>query len=250
MPNRLLREGIIGSESVNSLPPEAEVFYRRLMSVVDDFGRYSAHSALLRAALYPLQLDRVSEAHIIRHLATCRKANLLLVYVHEGKRFLELLKFGQHVRAKNSKWPAPPDQCATDAVHQNRICQTDAPGDGDGDGDEYPLTPSGGSEEGHSPNPSGQEKEKRAVETFASFWTAYPRRVGKVPAEKAWRKHDCADLLPQILAALERQRNHPQWTKDGGQFIPHPATWINQQRWQDEAAVSGHNGHTRPHRSI
>ncbi len=48
MPNRILREGILTSERVNLLSWEAEVFYRRLMSVVDDYGRFHAHPALLR----------------------------------------------------------------------------------------------------------------------------------------------------------------------------------------------------------
>ncbi len=39
MPNRIIREGILTSEAVNSLSWEAEVFFRRLLSVVDDFGR-------------------------------------------------------------------------------------------------------------------------------------------------------------------------------------------------------------------
>jgi hypothetical protein len=37
-----------------------------------------------------------------------------------------------------------------------------------------------------------------------------------------------------MVAALERQGQWPQWRKDGGQFIPHPATWLNQGRWADE----------------
>jgi hypothetical protein len=59
MPNRVLREGILTSERVNALDWPAEVFYRRLMSVVDDFGRYWAKPELLRAGLYPLHHDKV-----------------------------------------------------------------------------------------------------------------------------------------------------------------------------------------------
>ena len=43
MPNRILRDGILMSPRVNVLSSEAELFYRRLMSVVDDYGRFSAH---------------------------------------------------------------------------------------------------------------------------------------------------------------------------------------------------------------
>jgi len=40
-----------------------------------------------------------------------------------------------------------------------------------------------------------------------------------------------------MLAAIERQRGSQQWVKDNGQFIPHAATWLNQERWQDVVAV-------------
>ena len=109
MPNRVLREGILTSERVCSLSWEAEVFYRRLMSVVDDFGRYTAHPALLRASLYPLQLEKVREASMERFLLECEKARLVRLYAVRGKRYIEVLNFRQHKRATVSKFPAPED---------------------------------------------------------------------------------------------------------------------------------------------
>lgn len=70
---------------------------------------------------------------------------------------------------------------------------------------------------------------------FDEFWQHYPRKVGKDAARRAWdRCKPSAELLLQILAVLEWQRKTEAWTKDGGQFIPHPATWLNQGRWEDE----------------
>jgi hypothetical protein len=74
---------------------------------------------------------------------------------------------------------------------------------------------------------------------FQKFWSAYPRKVGKDAAAKAFGKRRVDDaLLVAILAALEQQKISKQWQRDGGQYIPHPATWLNQGRWQDEAAVA------------
>lgn len=70
---------------------------------------------------------------------------------------------------------------------------------------------------------------------FDEFWSAYPRKVGKQAAWKAWSKlKPSAELTKAILAAVEYQRNCPQWQKDGGQYIPNPATWLNQGRWEDK----------------
>jgi hypothetical protein len=69
---------------------------------------------------------------------------------------------------------------------------------------------------------------------FEQFWQAYPRRVGKGNAEKAWHKFGCDSLLPLILTAVRKCKLSADWTKEGGQFIPHPATWLNRKGWEDE----------------
>lgn len=70
---------------------------------------------------------------------------------------------------------------------------------------------------------------------FDEFWRSYPRKVGKIKALDSWNKiAPKKDLTKKILLAVSIQDQWPQWKKDGGQFIPHPATWLNQGRWDDE----------------
>lgn len=73
------------------------------------------------------------------------------------------------------------------------------------------------------------------VSDFDLVWQAYPRKVGKGAARKVWAKlaPDTA-TVQKMLDTLNWQRTQPQWLKDGGQFIPHLATWLNQERWEDE----------------
>lgn len=116
MPNRILREGILTSERVERLNWAEEVFYRRLMSVVDDYGRYYARPALLLAACYPLLLKKVSDSDIEKWLSACENAALVSVYpAEDGKRYLQLLDFKQQVRAAASKFPPMPIGCVADA---------------------------------------------------------------------------------------------------------------------------------------
>lgn len=117
MPLRMLREGILSSERVNRLGWEAEVFYRRLMSVVDDYGRFHAHPALLRAALYPLRLDSVADTRMASLLEEVEAAGLVRTYVVDGKRYVLMLDFRQQVRAKYSKYPPPPGEWKAPAQH-------------------------------------------------------------------------------------------------------------------------------------
>jgi hypothetical protein len=107
MPIRLLREGILTSDRVETLDPPAEVFYRRLMSKVDDFGLYDARPSILRASLYPLRIDRVREADITRWIAACEKAGLIALYQHDGKTFMQMLDTGWQTRSE-PKYPMPP----------------------------------------------------------------------------------------------------------------------------------------------
>lgn len=127
MPNRILREGILTSPRMKKLGWPEEVFYRRLMSVVDDFGRYYADPGLLRAACYPRQLDKVSDPDIGKWLRACVDAALVRVYpAEDGERYLELLRFGQQVRAKKSKFPDQRSGCDTNDEHMRSRCVADA----------------------------------------------------------------------------------------------------------------------------
>lgn len=66
---------------------------------------------------------------------------------------------------------------------------------------------------------------------FDLFWKAYPKKVGKKAAMKAFRRVKVP--VETLLQAIERQKCSDQWSRDGGRYIPNPATWLNQGRWED-----------------
>jgi hypothetical protein len=71
---------------------------------------------------------------------------------------------------------------------------------------------------------------------FDRFWAAYPRRVKKPDALKAFGKlAPDVPLVDAMVAAIEAQKSWPQWQRDDGQFIPYPASWLNGRGWEDEA---------------
>jgi hypothetical protein len=70
---------------------------------------------------------------------------------------------------------------------------------------------------------------------FDDFWKAYPRKIGKGAARRAWQKTmPSRPPMENVLDSIERAKASEQWQKDDGQFIPHPSTWLNQERWDDE----------------
>lgn len=84
--------------------------------------------------------------------------------------------------------------------------------------------------------PNGREAAKNEVHAlFEQFWEQYPRKVDKKGTERVFARIKGIDeIMPTILSALEKQKRSEQWKKDGGQYIPHPKTWLNQERWNDQ----------------
>ena len=70
---------------------------------------------------------------------------------------------------------------------------------------------------------------------FDRFWAAYPRKEAKPKAHDAFIKiNPDEELLEKMLTAIEKWKASDQWNENNGQYIPHPTTWLNQQRWNDE----------------
>ena len=87
----------------------------------------------------------------------------------------------------------------------------------------------------------------KVSELFAKFWQAYPRKVGKIAAQRAFDKaihtektNAAAEaLLEKMCRVLAKQSESLDWKREDGRFIPYPATWLNAGRWEDEDAVAG-----------
>lgn len=85
-----------------------------------------------------------------------------------------------------------------------------------------------------------EKKEKKkpkkvALEGFGTFWSLYPRKVAKEVAMRSWCKLNLdEETRVKLMKGLEDYKKTPQWKKDDGLYIPHPATWLNQKRWEDE----------------
>ena len=234
MPNRLLRAEILDSDRVDALSAEAEVFYRRLMSVVDDFGRFHADWRVLRSNLFPLRAEQIAKEQIENWLRECTQIidgedePLVTLYQDGRKKLLELNNFGQRLRSKKSKFPAPPERekkknpltivntCQTSAAHASTPSLSPTP---------PPTTPPT-TPPSPSPHPAaaarngttangtdveyqqhfdklaaeypaeGLDRTKRTFETFAAVMRTQCNRRGITPIQ----------LLHELLEAVQRYR--------------------------------------------
>ena len=88
-----------------------------------------------------------------------------------------------------------------------------------------------------SPSKDGENKAAPigADGAFDQFWREYPKKVGKQAAIKAFKRVKVP--VDTLLTAIDRQKRGDQWSRDNGRYIPNPATWLNQGRWEDELEV-------------
>jgi hypothetical protein len=202
MPNRILREAILDSCAVNSLSPQAELFYRRLMSVVDDFGRFDARPSVLRSRCYPLTVDKVREADISRWMAECQKAGLIALYDNADRQYLLFFKLGEP-RAKSSKYPPPLEGLAACAQMNAGadICSRVRPNSYSPTNSPTPTNP---------PTPQGgdfpRELDIPAFRSAWEEWCRYRKRKRKPVSEDAEKKKlkELAAIGPQrAVAAIQ-----------------------------------------------
>ena len=110
----------------------------------------------------------------------------------------------------------------------DKIYDVDVDGDKDVDVDIYSTPPT-------SPRRGSGRKKSADMDGFALFWQEYPRKAAKAAALKAWQKlNPSPELVERILDHVRDHKRSQDWIKDGGQFVPHPATFLNGRRWEDD----------------
>lgn len=135
MPNRILRDWTT-SETVDRLTAEQENAFTRLLMAVDDFGRYNADPRLLLARLYPLRVGMMSAQHMHSIRNALAAHGLVTIYAIDGREYLQIVKWHNVPRAKESKFPT----CTADAVQVHSICYASAPVTVTGTVDKEPET--------------------------------------------------------------------------------------------------------------
>lgn len=230
MPNRLIKESITTSENVDALSPGAEVLFYRLIVKADDFGSYHGNEHIVKSTCFPLR-EKLKASQVKKWLEELQHAGLIFFYSDpEGRQYLRFTKWEKHqqVRAKKSKYPQP--QASDINCNQLRA--------------NVPVIQSNPIQSESNPNTNTNKDAQETVGDFDTFWKAYPKKVGKEAARRAFEKVNIAKIPVELMInAIEKQKQGEQWIKEDGRYIPNPATWLNQGRWEDE--VQPAKAHTR-----
>jgi hypothetical protein len=204
-------------QAAGKLAEFAQTLYPLLIACSDDFGRQAGDAFTVKLVAFPSSPRK--EPEFTRALAAMASVGLIRWYEVEGGQVIEIVEFDEHQpnlhKRTASKFPQP----------SGKVPETP----GDSVLREQNLTELKGT----------QPKRTELRERFERFWEIYPKKVGK---DAAWvefqRRNPGDDLTDDMIAVIQQQRASEQWRKDGGQFIPHPRTWLHQGRWQDEGQKS------------
>lgn len=226
MPNRILKESICTSDSIDSLGWFDEVLFYRLIVNCDDFGRFDGRTAVIKNRLFPLK-DNLTLKSVETAINKLARAGLITPYTSGGKPFLFLPTWNEHqsIRAKRSKYPDPEIICEQMNSDECKCSRN-------------PIQSNPIRESNPNPNRESESNAREALDPFDAFWAVYPRKTGKEAARKAFKKLD-REVYPLLVPAVESQKRSRQWQEDNGRFIPNPSTWLNQGRWEDEMETSG-----------
>lgn len=235
---RNIKPALFKNEVLGVADPLLTLLFEGLWLLADREGRLEDRPLRIKAEVFPYR-DGLNIEEMLNWLDA---NDFIIRFSVDGKRYIQIDNFTKHQNPhKNeppSEIPSVSDGCRTsDKVGTSSETIGSAPADSLSLDSGFlipdPLTPS---------LAPGAVVEA-TPDLFARFWGLYPNKKGKTAAEKAWQKLKVTEaLFTEIADGLGRYCVSREWKKDGGQYIPHPATWLNGKRWQDEVRPAGKAG--------
>lgn len=230
MPDRIIRDEMLTSERYWSISNEAKLLFIHLMLSADDTARYTGKNFSIRTRCFggtAMTHEQLEE--LLKELVT---QDLIRLYEVECERYVFIPRFKQRVRFINSKYPEPPSNI--NDIPKEKLDQRQTK--------DSPKSDSSQTQDSLKTAEVKRSEEKRSKHSspssdvgFDEFWSAYPKKKSKGDALRAWSKiKPDATLKATILSSISVAKQSDDWTKDGGQYIPHPASWLNGRRWEDE----------------
>lgn len=211
---RTIKPDAFTSDSLSSVSVLARWTFAGIWTYCDDEGRGRADARLIKAALYPID-DATTLKQVEKALDELEAISAICRYEVDGKPYLHCPGWGHQKINRPSESRLP--ECSR-ATH--------------GGLSEESLRCVDGNREQGKEQGSEFAQERVSDSRFDEFWANYPRKTDKAKAKTAWAKatktHDPARLIAAAATFAIAKRDTEQ------RFIPHPTTWLNGERWEDE----------------
>lgn len=214
---RTIKPEFFTSETIVSLPLRARLTFAGLWTYCDDLGRGRDNARLIRAAVWAL--DDVSPDDVESDLVLLADSGLIERYVVAGRAFIQVCSWSEHQKISHptrSKIPAPGGELSGELLEDSGDSLEDSG---------KKLLGTGNREQGTGKG-TGKGSAADAAENFRTFWDAYPRKIDKRKAEKAYQAALKRGASPgMILKAAQLYAED----RAGGdlRYVKHPTSWLN-----------------------
>lgn len=212
--SRMITSDISVSDKLASLSPESLVLFFFLLPYFSVHGKMNGRPEYIKGEIVP-KIKWLTVQKITKCLEEINEKTNVKWFVFNGLYWLHSLNYKEHQPGLRRMGKDHfPDYSGSSVGASPPDIDIDL----DIDTDKTPPTPKG-------------ELESK----FLLFWQNYPKKKAKGDALKAWIKlNPDNSTVKEILNAIENQKQSDDWKKEGGQFIPYPASWLNGRRWEDE----------------
>ena len=218
---RMFAKSVINSGRFLQMPPTSRLLYYDLGMAADDDGIVEAFTVIRTTGATEDDLKvlsakgfiKVLNQELVSFITDWKRNNYIRPDRYVASAYNELLvKIDVVDQAETNGKPLVDQWETQDRLGKESIGKVNTP----------PISP-----------PRGREAD------FERFWNEYPKKVGKKAAWKAFQR--IKEPLETLLTAIERQKCGDQWSRENGRYIPNPATWLNQGRWEDEVCYQKGN---------
>jgi hypothetical protein len=239
MANRVIRDGFLDSKKINAISEKEQLFFLRLMLVVDDFGRFDARPEFLRSKCYPVSNVDSSEIQIF--LNTLVEIGLIKLYIVNKKQYLEIVNFDQRLRLQRSKFPEPPqnaDRCPQNADR----CRPESESESESESETESETESESESEQDARDGLFSAMEEKPENPKTELQETYLRFIVSGPPEwKAFTEHcktiwiqwalNYQGLIERAITSAGNYKNYCTARYQSGQFVKRPDRWLRDEEF-------------------
>lgn len=207
------------SEQFGKLSDRAKLLFIGTITLADDDGKLRANPAYLRGQIFPYHED-LSVTDVLQLRNEIEKNGLIQVYSIDEFDYIKHPKWEEYqiIRKdlyKGSSLPSR-NETVTSPLRKRTLSKVKL--------SKVKLS------KVKQLSPDLKEENN----SFEEFYTLYPKKLAKKEAEKAWDKLSEEKQLKALEDVKVRKVKHSQWIRDGGKYIPYPASYLNGERWEDE----------------
>jgi len=233
---RNIKPAFFTNEDLVDLPFQDRLLFIGLWTIADREGRLEDRPKRIKMEIFP-----ADDVDVEASLERLQASGMIARYQVGDGRYIEVVNFTKHQRPHTKESPSDIPARAEQSPREVPEPTKDGASTDLGSG-EHALIPDTGYLNADTGYPQPEPVREIAaakppdvvLDRFEQFWIGYPKRMGRDEALHAWRRIDWQKVtFEQIVEALGQHCRSLQWQKDGGQYIPRAAKWINERRWNE-----------------